>query len=131
GHTVVYRKIGDKDNPQDLGTLLEQCIAQNNAEKFEYQLPDEYRLDKQLKEICRSLPIPSEAFDTEHFYTTRNELGDFFGKKQLLMESFYRMMRKKHNVLMINGQPEGGQWNFDQNNRKKWTGNPKIPREIT
>src|SRR5690606_6810549 len=65
GHTVVYRKIGDKDNPQDLGTLLEQCIAQNNAEKFEYQLPDEYRLYKQLKEICRSLPIPSEAFDTE------------------------------------------------------------------
>lgn len=131
GHTVVYHKIGDKDNLQDLERILEQCIAQNNIEKFECQLPDEYRLDRQLMEICRSLPIPSEAYDTEHFYTTRNELADFFGKKQLLMESFYRMMRKKHDILMVNGQPEGGQWNFDQRNRKKWSGNPRIPLEIS
>ena len=34
------------------------------------------------------------------------------------MESFYRMMRKKHDLMMVNGQPDGGKWNFDHNNRK-------------
>ncbi len=45
------------------------------------------------------------------------------------MESFYRMMRKKHDIMMVNGQPDGGKWNFDQSNRKKWKGEPKIPHE--
>ena len=46
------------------------------------------------------------------------------------MESFYRMMRKKHSILMVNDQPEGGQWNFDQSDRKKWDGSPKIPEAL-
>ncbi|WP_318344236.1 cryptochrome/photolyase family protein [Flagellimonas baculiformis] len=131
GHTVAYLKIGDTDNPQDLGVLIDRYVSENAIKKLEYQLPDEYRLDKQLKEIGDSLSIPTATYATEHFYTTRGELGDFFGKKQLLMEGFYRMMRKKHDIMMVNGQPEGGQWNFDQHNRKKWTGHPKIPSEMT
>ena len=46
------------------------------------------------------------------------------------MESFYRMMRKKHDIMMVNGQPDGGKWNYDQSNRKKWTGKPEIPSEF-
>ncbi len=130
GHKVSYFKIGDKKNPQDLGKLIKKVTDDIGAEKFEYQLPDEYRLDEQLAEICEKLNIESEAFDTEHFYTSRNELEEFFeGKKSLLMESFYRMMRKKHNVLMEGDNPEGGKWNFDQSNRKKWKGSPEIPHE--
>lgn len=132
GHQVVYFKIGDTDNPQKLPELIKQTITEHKIERFEYQLPDEYRLDKQLKEICEAISVPSEAFDTEHFYTSRDELKNHFkGKKQLLMESFYRMMRKKHNILMVNDQPEGGKWNFDQSNRKKWDGSPSIPKELS
>jgi deoxyribodipyrimidine photolyase-related protein len=60
--------------------------------------------------------------------TSRSELTEFFeGKKQLILEFFYRRMRKKFNILMQLDQPEGGQWNFDKNNRKKWKGTPSIP----
>ena len=45
------------------------------------------------------------------------------------MENFYRMMRKKHDIMMIGGEPDGGKWNFDHSNRKKWTGKPAIPEE--
>ncbi len=132
GQQVLYFKIGDKNNPQNLPDLIKKTISEHQIEKFEYQLPDEYRLDEQLKKICESISIPSEAFDTEHFYTSRDELKNHFkGKKQLLMESFYRMMRKKHNILMANEQPEGGKWNFDQSNRKKWDGSPGIPKELS
>ena len=130
GHHFIYLKINDKRNPQNLEGVIQKYVDETNAEKFEYQLPDEHRLDAQLKSICKDLSIETEAFDTEHFYTTRYELKNFFsGKKQLLMENFYRMMRKKHNIMMVNDQPEGGKWNFDQNNRKKWKGEPEIPHE--
>ncbi|MFS4416278.1 cryptochrome/photolyase family protein [Maribacter sp. 2307ULW6-5] len=130
GHRFIYLDIGNDRNPQKLEELIHQTLEDIGAEKFEYQLPDEYRLDVQLKAICAALPVPTAAVDTEHFYTQREELAQFFkGKKQLVMESFYRMMRKKHDIMMVNGQPDGGKWNYDQSNRKKWKGNPGIPQE--
>ncbi|QLG44309.1 cryptochrome/photolyase family protein [Costertonia aggregata] len=130
GHQFIYLNITDENNPHDLEKIIKTYIGETGAEKFEYQWPDEYRLDEQLKAISENLTIESAAVDSEHFYTSRYELKNFFsGKKQLIMENFYRMMRKKHDVMMVNDQPDGGKWNFDHSNRKKWKGEPKIPHE--
>jgi deoxyribodipyrimidine photolyase-related protein len=128
GHQVVYYKISNANNPHNLEQLILDLVEENKIEQFEYQFPDEYRLDEQLKSICEKLSIPTKAMDSEHFYTSRNELADFFkGKKQLLMESFYRMMRKKHDVLMVGDQPLDGKWNFDHNNRNQYKNEVPIP----
>ena len=131
GHEIRYYKISDKDNPNELPDLLSNLISKEKIECFEYQLPDEYRLDVQLKDFCESLKIDFKAFDSEHFYTSRTELSEFFdGKKSLLMENFYRMMRKKHHVLMQGSQPEGNLWNFDKDNRLKYKGQVPVPDAI-
>jgi len=129
GHQVTYYKIDDENNQQCLEDNLRQIIKKEKIEKFEYQYPDEYRLDQKLKEFCKDISIDSEAFDTEHFYTTRNEVSRFFkGKKTMIMEYFYRDMRKKHGILMQSEKhPEGGDWNFDKQNRKVWKGQHEIP----
>ena len=73
-----------------------------------------------LKNFCKTLSIPTKTFDSEHFMSSRDELGDFFqGKKTFLMESFYHMMRKKHHILMEGDKPLTGKWNYDGENRKK------------
>lgn len=64
GRKVIYLKINDTGNAQSLSGVLKDQINKHSIEKFEYQLPDEYRLDQQLKTICKELEIPSEAFDT-------------------------------------------------------------------
>ena len=128
GHRVHYLKINDAKNHQNLEKNIKLLVEQNNIEHFEYQAPDEYRLDEQMRTICSALKISYKCHDSEHFLTTRDELSSFFeGKKQLLMERFYRYMRKKHHILMVGEQPEGGIWNYDHNNRKKWKGSPGIP----
>lgn len=128
GHQVVYFKINDKQNTQSLTDNLSKLIKEHNIEHFEYIYPDEYRLDEQLSSFSNGLDITSEAVSAEHFYTNRNDLATFFkGKKQYLMENFYRDMRKKHDILMIADQPEGGKWNYDKSNRNKWKGDVEIP----
>jgi deoxyribodipyrimidine photolyase-related protein len=130
-HAVIYFNINDKKNTQSLVENLTILIEENNIEKFEYLSPDEYRIDQQIKIFCKNLPIDSRVFSSEHFYTEREDLETFFkGKKQFLMENFYRNMRKKHQILMIDKQPEGGKWNYDASNRKKWKGDTLIPQEI-
>lgn len=119
-HQVIYFKLTDENNCQSFEMNIKNLISQHNFTDFEYQLPDEYRLDVNLKKLVETLSIPVSVFDSEHFFTTRTALGDFFqGKKTFLMESFYRNMRRMHNVLMDGDKPMYGQWNFDSENRSK------------
>lgn len=120
GHKLIYLRLDDKENQQNLEKNLSMLIKKEGFEHFEYLLPDEYRLDQQLKEICDSLSISSKSYDTEHFLTDRSFLEGFFkGKKTYLMESFYREMRRKYNILMDGKEPLTGKWNYDEANRKK------------
>jgi len=126
GHDILYIKLDNPSNQQSFAANCDALIKKYTIGKFEYQLPDEYRLDEELNTYCNKLVIPAQAFDTEHFYTTRDELGAFFlGKKGLLMENFYREMRKKHEILMVGTEPVDGKWNFDEENRSKLPKNHK------
>lgn len=131
GHRVVHLKINDPQNKHNLRENLHQFILKYRVTQFEYQLPDEYRLDQQLKAFANELLIPHKVYDTEHFFTKRGDLADLFtGKKTFLMETFYRAMRKKFNILMESNEPLGGKWNFDSDNRKTYKGEEKIPTPI-
>lgn len=120
-HQVIYIYLNDKNNLQRFDLNCAQLIEQFKFTKFEYQLPDEYRVDQHLKQFTATLKIATNTIDTEHFYSTRNELQNLFeGKKMYLMETFYRYMRKKHKVLITNdNKPLHDKWNFDEDNRKK------------
>ncbi len=119
-HQVIYIYLNDADNLQSFEKNLNHLILSKNFNCFEYQLPDEYRVNQVLINFTQQLNIAYDVADSEHFLSTRTELADFFkGKKTFVMESFYRYMRKKHNVLMQGNEPLTGQWNYDADNRKK------------
>jgi deoxyribodipyrimidine photolyase-related protein len=128
GHRVCYLRIDDPENRQCLEKNIGDQIDREQFDRFEYLLPDEYRLDKQLQRICEQLPIKTACFDTEHFLTDRMAVKRFFsGKKTYLMESFYRSMRQQFDVLMQEGKPLGGAWNFDKENRNAFREEVSVP----
>ncbi len=135
GHRVHYIAIDDVANLSTITDNLKALIAHYQATAFEYQAPDEWRLDVQLADFAKSLKISSQMVDSEHFFTARDEVAKVFGeRKKWLMETFYRAMRVKHGVLIEDNtkppQPVGGQWNFDAENRKAWPGVPAAPVDI-
>jgi deoxyribodipyrimidine photolyase-related protein len=129
GHQVVYLSIDDPQNQQSLPANLETLIRARKAAAFEYQAPDEHRLDVQLASFAQQANVPVRMVDTEHFYTSRNEAAESFrGRSSWLMERFYRQMRERHQILMeAPRRPVGGEWNFDALNRKPWKGLPAEP----
>jgi deoxyribodipyrimidine photolyase-related protein len=131
GHQLIYLKINDPNNHQDLKKNLSQLVKDLGIARFEYQWPEEYRLDQQLKHLCSKMTIPTCPVDSEHFLSHRDELAAFFkGKKSYVMESFYRHMRKKHKVLMENGKPVTGKWNYDVENRKSLPEDHSLPEPL-
>ena len=136
GHRVHYLTIDDAANQQSLTANLSALITHYQVQVFEYQDPDEFRLDQQLRDFLASSPclvsVSSSQIDSEHFYTQRHEAAELFtSRKQWLMETFYRHMHKRHRVLIDGAdKPAGGQWNFDADNRKPWKGTPPEPPDL-
>ena len=131
GHRVEYLCIDDAENRQSLPANLDALAARHRAAAIEYQLPDEWRLDTQLANYARTSNLPCRAVDSEHFYTARDEAARLFaGRRQWLMERFYRAMRVRHGVLLdAGGAPAGGHWNYDAENRGAWRGTPAPPAD--
>ena len=132
GHRVHYVSIDDPSNRQQWCANLEFLAQHYGAGLIEYQEPDEWRLDEQIQSWARQSRVLLERADSEHFYTSRHEVATIFAhRKQWLMEHFYRVQRHQHKVLMtVDGHPEGGQWNYDHDNRKPWRGTPAEPADV-
>lgn len=131
GFKVLYVKISDEESRLSLPALLELMCSRHGIERIQIQYPDEWRLDEQLKSWAQTAALKVEWFDSEHFLTQREDAALMYkSSRQWLMERFYRTMRKKHQVLMEpDGQPVGGDWNLDAENRKPWKGQPAEPHD--
>ena len=120
GHRIFYLRLDDARNQQSLTKNLLWLLEETGAKHIECQQPDEYRLDHQLKSWAGANNIDIKWFDTEHFLTGRNALKDYFpDTDNYLMETFYRKVRSEHDILMEDGKPIGGRWNFDKENQRK------------
>ena len=90
--------------------------------------PGEYRLLSEMRQW--QLPVPLELVEDDRFLASQEDFKAWgAGRKQLRMEHFYRLMRRKYNVLLDDkGEPEGGKWNYDRANRSGWRNKDKLPR---
>jgi deoxyribodipyrimidine photolyase-related protein len=128
GHEVIYLSLDHPENTQSFAGNLSRLVAEHGFTSWAYQLPDEYRLDQDLRACVTQLGLPVEVADTEHFFTDREHLAEYFrGKKQYLMEFFYRDLRRREGILMEEKEPVTGQWNYDADNRNKYKGDVPIP----
>ena len=95
--------------------------------------PGEYRVLQEIKKWKKIVKIPVSIVEDERFFCNINEFEKWAtSKKELKMETFYQMMRKKYNILIDeNGKPQGGKWNYDIKNRKRLPKNyPNIPKPL-
>lgn len=120
GFRVRYIALDDPANQHSFAANVEALLASGAYSSFEYQMPDEYRVTEALKELSARSPISTRVVDSEHFLTSPEFFQSVFkGHKRYVMELFYREVRRKYDLLMEDGEPIGGRWNYDAENRKK------------
>lgn len=129
GHRVHYIALDDPHNAHSFSENLRALCTKHSPSLIEYQEPDEWRVDQELCSLSRALSVDVRGVSSEHFLTTRSELRELFGdKRNYLMETFYRHMRKKTGYLMSDGKPVGGKWNLDAENRSALPRDHRPPR---
>lgn len=132
GFSVTYFQIDDPDNAHSLEDNLSALLKKESYAAFEYQQPDEHRVVEILSKFAKTSKVPSNVATTEHFLVEPEFFQEVFkGHKRYVMESFYRAVRTKFNLLMDHGKPLGDRWNFDSENRSKLPASLKPPPPCT
>jgi len=91
--------------------------------------PGDFRVLKSVKKTVKELKCELDVRQDNHFITSNDDFKAFAeNRKSLLLETFYRKMRRDHTILVKGKDPVGGKWNFDKDNREVFRkkGPPKI-----
>lgn len=128
GYCVVYTKLDDQQNSGSFKNEVARIIKQHSIKRIVVTYPGEYRVLKDMQSWASEFSVCVEIKPDNRFLCTLDEFESWSqNRKQLRMEYFYREMRKKYSILMQDGNPIGGQWNFDANNRKPPRKSLNIP----
>jgi deoxyribodipyrimidine photolyase-related protein len=136
GLPVDYHELAATAAPNEPTTLaaaLERslaALAQDRPQAIVVVEPGEHRVRQDLVAAAKRAGIPLEIRTDRHFFSTVDEFAEHArGRKQLRLEWFYRPLREKHGVLMEDGEPAGGAWNYDAENRGAFSkaGPGKLP----
>jgi len=119
GHDVRYVKLDDEDNSGSLFGEVKRALKEFDADAIVTTECGEWRLASDIKHWEEKLGLPVDIREDDRFVSTLKEFRDWAeDRKSLRMEFFYREMRRKTGLLMDGDDPEGGEWNFDSENRK-------------
>jgi deoxyribodipyrimidine photolyase-related protein len=128
GYFVEYVKLLDRHNTGSLQGEVERAIRKYKIEKVVVTHPGEWRILQDIQNWEQLFGIPVEIREDQRFLCSVHEFSEWAdNREQLRMEFFYRMMRKKHHILMDGDNPAGGLWNYDKENRKPPKKGMQIP----
>ncbi len=125
---VHYVQLDDKKNSQCEQEELKKAIERFSIDKIVLTEPSDYKTNKQIQAWHKTLGVAVDVKKDIKFICEREEFKAWSESyKQLRMENFYRMMRKKHNILIVQGKPVGGKWNYDKQNRDPLQEGIEVP----
>jgi deoxyribodipyrimidine photolyase-related protein len=126
GYDVHYVELdtSDKSAYEDkLAEVLEQC----GSEKLVHFEIEDKAMEQRIIEFADTGKLEREELASPMFTCSRERFSKFAAaKKRILMADFYKQQRRRLDILVDDdGEPDGGRWSFDADNRKK------LPRNIT
>ncbi|MEM6410489.1 MAG: cryptochrome/photolyase family protein [Pseudomonadota bacterium] len=118
------RKVNYEPNISLLVTVLKD-LAESGVDHITTCDPVDYTLTKRLTAYTVSLGLELTVLPTPMFLNTSSDNRRWREtQKRWFMAEFYKYQRRRFSILMRGDDPEGGQWSFDEDNRKK------VPKKL-
>lgn len=124
---VAY--IEAKNKNASISSLLKTLQSEGVKHIFILDPTDDW-LSQRINEFEKVFKIT--IYENPLFLNTKDDLNSFFkaDKKFHFQTKFYKSERKRRNILMDkDGEPDGGEWTYDKENRKKYP-KGKTPTEL-
>lgn len=130
GYEVNYTKLDNDLNTGSFAGEVARVIEKQAITQIIITHPGEYRVLQDMRSWEKRFGLPVEIRADDRFLCSTDDFVDWVkGRNQLRMEYFYREMRQRYAILMNDDKPEGGQWNYDAENRKPPKDGLTIPQK--
>jgi deoxyribodipyrimidine photolyase-related protein len=122
-HRAAMRKYQEELESCGIKVHYVNCWEKPKIDKSTHLFdPIDHPVYDEYHKICTIIESPL-------FLTKKAEVASIFEKDQhMSMASFYIYQRKKFDVMIQNGKPEGGKWSYDVLNRKKVPKGVQLPK---
>ena len=131
GLQVDYVLLDDPDNTHSFTSEVLRAVARHKAKFVVVTEPGEWRVRAMMDAWEAILGVPVSVLSDSRFFCTLPEFAALADAgKASRMEYFYREMRRRSGILMENGAPVGGQWNYDAENRKALPKGTRLPARL-
>lgn len=127
---LEYIKIEDKEFKDDYLKKLKRIIISKKIKEISsFEVEDKF-FEKKINQFIKKEKLKWNVIQTPMFLNSREEFKEYLSKsKKPFMATFYKDVRKKSGILMgSDGNPIGGKWSFDEDNRNKLPKNISIPK---
>jgi deoxyribodipyrimidine photolyase-related protein len=105
---------------------LKEVLKKYQDINITYMTPSEWDTRERLRSIRSEFRSRVNEISNNFFLADIEEYKERV-KEGWTMEYFYREMRRKTGYLMDGDKPEGGEWNYDEQNREKLPKDHPVP----
>jgi deoxyribodipyrimidine photolyase-related protein len=131
GVTLDYVALEDEANTGSLTGEFKRAVERHQPDRVVVTAPSEWRVQQDVNPWAALAGVQVEVRTDERFFASHERFAAWAeGRRGWRMEHFYRQMRREHGVLMEGDGPAGGDWNYDQANRKPWPARLVPPRRL-
>ena len=126
GYGVEYHYLDTSSNKSYEERLGETINSSGRDSLQHFEIQDK-PMEARLKRFANATKLQRTELPSPMFTCSRDEFRTFaLGKSRLLMGDFYKQQRRRLGILVNgDGEPAGGRWSFDADNREK------LPRTVS
>ena len=121
GHDVLYFQ-----SEVSIADAIQNILDDHEVVLFTYMCAAEYDTRHDLRNLNIQDGCEVNEIENNFFLADASKYVEKIAPGYR-MEFFYRDMRRKTGYLMDGDKPEGGDWNYDEDNRKKLPRNHPVP----
>jgi deoxyribodipyrimidine photolyase-related protein len=124
GRCVHYSALEDAGNLGSFQAEVQRRAAELQPSRILVLEPGDWR----VRQVMDAMPLPLEIREDRHFLCSSADFASISAEHPgLVLESFYRAMRVRLGILLEpDGEPTGGAWNFDSENRAAFGRDPPF-----
>ena len=131
GWRVEYVALDDPESTASFTGEVARAVQRHDPTRIVVTEAGEFRVQAALESWETLFGVPVDIRADTRFLATHAEFDTWAeGRRDLVMEFFYREMRRKTGLLMDGAKPVGDRWNFDKENRKPAERDLLMPRPL-
>jgi len=126
GYNVHYVELDIADRrPYEM--KLAAAVESSGVTDLQHFEIEDKAMENRLVEFAAEKQLARKELASPMFTCSREAFSDHVaGKSRVLMGDFYKQQRRRLGILVNeNGEPHGGRWSFDADNRKR------LPKSVT